>query len=78
MNTRDDDIPRDLVRPPEPGGEISGQHHGLRRPGDEQRLDQALREADLEDRGESVEDRLRDRRSSGVPAEDGGEDAAAE
>lgn len=55
-------------------GVASGQHQGLRRPSDDQEVEQALHDVDLQDQGESVEDRLRDRRSSGTPPREGGGD----
>lgn len=50
--------------------EASGKHQGLHRPGDDQRVRQVLDHVGLEDRGELVEDELRDRRGSGVPVVD--------
>jgi hypothetical protein len=49
------------------GGEASSRHQPLRRPGHEQQTKPRLEEVSLEDRGEAVEDELRDRRSSGQP-----------
>lgn len=49
------------------GGEASIRHQPLRRPGHEQQIKPRLEEVSLEDRGEAVEDELRDRRSSGQP-----------
>ena len=50
-----------------PSRDASGQHQGLKRPADDQRVEQALRDADLDELGENVEDQLRDRRGSGLP-----------
>ena len=59
-------------------GEASGRHHGLYRPGDEQRVDQTLDKVGLDDRGDMLEDEQRDRRSRGAaPSGEGeGEEAA--
>lgn len=57
------------VRGPVPG-QASGRHRGLRHPDDDQRIKQALDEADLADQGESVEDELRDRRGRGLADDD--------
>jgi len=48
-------------------GVASGQHQGLHRPSDDQRVEQALDDIGLEDQGEVLEDQLRDRRSRGAP-----------
>jgi len=48
-------------------GVASGKHQGLRRPADDQRIEQALDDVGLEDQGEVLEDDLRDRRSRGAP-----------
>ena len=70
MNTQHTKKPstgKDVVRP----GEASGRHQGLRQPGDDQRDEQALDGAGLDDLGVSVEDEIRGRRGSGVaPADD--------
>jgi hypothetical protein len=70
MNTQPTQKPstsNDVVRP----GEASGRHQGLRQPGDDQRDEQALDDAGLDDLGVSVEDEIRGRRGSGVaPADD--------
>jgi hypothetical protein len=59
------DTKRDLSR------EASGKHQGVRQPGDDQRVEQALDDAGLDDLGASVEDEIRGRRGSGVaPADD--------
>lgn len=50
--------------------QASGQHQALTRPADDQRVAQALDHVGLEDQGDVVEDQLRDRRGSGVPAPD--------
>ena len=50
--------------------QASGQHQALTRPADDQRVAQALDHVGLEDQGDVVEDQLRDRRGSGVPATD--------
>ena len=47
-------------------GQGSGKHQGLHRPADDQRVEHALDHVGLEDRGESIEDHLRDRHSKGV------------
>lgn len=49
------------------GGQASAKHQGLHRPADDQRIEQALDDVGLEDRGDVLEDELRDRRSSGAP-----------
>lgn len=49
-----------------PGGLASGKHQGLRQPADDERVEDALDNTGLEDRGELMEDHLRDRRSKGV------------
>jgi len=51
-------------------GVASGQHQGLHRPSDDQRVGQALDDVGLEDQGDVLEDQLRDRRSRGVPPQD--------
>jgi hypothetical protein len=48
-------------------GQASGQHQGLHHPDDDQRVKQALDDADLADLGESAEDQLRDRGGRGLP-----------
>lgn len=48
-------------------GQASGQHQGLHHPDENQRIKQALNDADLADLGESAEDQLRDRRGRGLP-----------
>ena len=48
-------------------GQGSGNHQGLHRPADDQRVEHALDHVGLDDRGESLEDHLRDRRSKGLP-----------
>lgn len=56
-------------------GVASGQHQGLHRPSDDQRVEQALDDVGLEDQGDVLEDQLRDRRSRGAPPQDeSGED----
>lgn len=52
-------------------GEASSRHQPLRRPGHEQQTKPRLDEVGLEDRGEALEDELRDRRSSGQRRESG-------
>ena len=47
-------------------GLASGKHQGLRRPADDERVEDALDNIGLEDRGELMEDHLRDRHSKGV------------
>ena len=47
-------------------GEASGKEQGLRQPADDGRVEDALGNIGLSDRGESMEDQLRDRRSKGV------------
>jgi hypothetical protein len=46
--------------------EASGRHHGLYRPGNEQRVDQKLDKVGLDDQGDMLEDEQRDRRSRGA------------
>lgn len=48
-------------------GQASGQHQGLHHPDEDQRVKQALDDADLADLGESAEDQLRDRGGRGLP-----------
>ena len=48
-------------------GQTSGQHQGLHHPDEDQRVKQALDDADLADLGESAEDQLRDRGGRGLP-----------
>ena len=48
-------------------GQASGQHQGLHHPADDQRVKQALDDADLADLGESADDQLRDRGGRGLP-----------
>lgn len=48
------------------GRQASARHQGLYRPHEDQRIDQALEQISLEDRGEAAEDYLRDRRSRGA------------
>lgn len=59
-------------------GQASGQHQGLHHPDDDQRVKQALDDADLADLGESAEDQLRDRGGRGLPGtrSEGEEDKA--
>ena len=45
----------------------SGQHQGLHRTCDDQRVEQALDDVGLEDQGDVLDDQLRDRRSRGAP-----------
>jgi hypothetical protein len=47
-------------------GEASGKHQGLRQPADDARVGDALDNIGLSDRGEEMEDHLRDRHSKGV------------
>lgn len=58
-------------------GIASGQHQGLHRPNDDQRVGQVLDDIGLDDQGEVLEDQLRDRRSRGAPPTDGDEDDSA-
>lgn len=58
-------------------GVASGQHQGLHRPNDDQRVGQILDDIGLDDRGEILEDQLRDRRSRGAPPTDGDEEGEA-
>ena len=46
-------------------GEASGQHQPVRRPDDDQAVEQRLGDVGLDDRGDALEDDLRDRRSRG-------------
>lgn len=67
---RDRDRDRDRSDEPIIGQAISqtsGQHQGLHHPDDDQRVKQALDDADLADLGESAEDQLRDRGGRGLP-----------
>ena len=54
---------RDLART----GEAGGQHQPVRRPDQDQSIEQRLDDVGLEDRGDVLEDDLRDRRSRGLP-----------
>ena len=54
---------RDLAR----AGEAGGQHQPVRRPDHDQSIEQRLDDVGLEDRGDVLEDDLRDRRSRGLP-----------
>lgn len=54
------------------GAEAGGRHAGLRHPIDDKGIEQRLDDVGLDDRGEALEDELRDRRSSGVPSGDRG------
>ena len=56
---------RDLAR----AGEAGGQHQPVRRPDRDQSVEQRLDDVGLEDRGDVLEDDLRDRRSRGLPQE---------
>ena len=47
-------------------GEASGKHQGLHQPADDERVEDALDSVGLVDRGEVMEDHLRDRHSKGV------------
>ena len=73
MNTQ---TPRDVrtARGQERSAEASGKHQGLHQPNDDQRVEQTLDKIGLEDdpesQGEMIEDQLRDRRGSGIPAVD--------
>jgi hypothetical protein len=62
---------------PNPGttgaGEASGKHQGLRQPADDERVEDAVDNIGLSDRGERMEDHLRDRNSKG--ARDGYDDS---
>ncbi|MCI4568438.1 hypothetical protein [Lysobacter sp. CFH 32150] len=58
-------------------GEASGRHQGLRRPSDAERIERALHVVSLEELGDVVEDQLRDRRSSGLPVADDGDNATS-
>ena len=49
-----------------PSAEASGKHQGLRQPADDGRVEDALDNVGFADRGERMEDQLRDRRSKGV------------
>jgi len=59
-------------------GQTSGQHQGLHHPDDDQRVKQALDDADLADLGESAEDQLRDRGGRGLPNDVGSDSDEAE
>ena len=53
------------------GSEAGGQQEGLRHPiDDQQRVKQRLDEVGLDDEGDVADDQLRDRGSSGMPAND--------
>lgn len=54
---------RDLAR----AGEAGGRHQPVRRPDHDQSIEQRLDDVGLEDRGDVLEDDLRDRRSRGLP-----------
>jgi hypothetical protein len=47
-------------------GRASGKHQGLRQPADDERVEDAVDNIGLSDRGESMEDQRRDRRGKGV------------
>ena len=49
-----------------PAGNASGKHQGLHQPADDGRVEDAVDNIGLSDRGELMEDQLRDRRSKGV------------
>jgi len=51
---------------PAASGEASGKHQGLRQPADDGRVEDAVDKIGLDDRGERMEDQLRDRHSKGV------------
>jgi hypothetical protein len=51
---------------PATSGEASGKHQGLRQPADDGRVENAVDKIGLDDRGERMEDQLRDRHSKGV------------
>ena len=64
--TGGDDRPRrdpDVAR----AGEAGGQHQPVRRPDHDQPVEQRLDDVGLDDRGDVLEDDLRDRRSRGGP-----------
>ena len=48
------------------GGEASGKKQGLREPGRDREVDDALANVSLKDRGTVMEDHLRDKRGNGV------------
>ena len=48
-------------------GEAGGQHQPVRRPDHDQPVEQRLDDVGLDDRGDVLEDELRDRRSRGGP-----------
>lgn len=70
MRTR----PTERQEPPHPSRQHGGQHQGLHRPSEDQRVEQALDHASLDDFGETTEDQIRDRRGSGIPAIDQADD----
>ena len=47
-------------------GQASPRHAGIKHPADEQVLEQKLDSADLDSRGSSIEDAMRDRHSKGM------------
>ena len=67
MNTRTPSEPERIRRDPDAtrAGEASGQHQPVRRPDDDQAVEQRLDDVGLDDRGDALEDDLRDRRSRG-------------
>ena len=73
MNTQTPPDSR-TARGQERSAEASGKHQGLHQPNDDQRVEQTLDKIGLEDdpesQGEMIEDQLRDRRGSGIPAVD--------
>lgn len=73
MATRTNPIER--LEQAHPSRQHGGQHQGLHRPSEDQRVEQALDHASLDDLGETTEDQLRDRRGSGIPAVEEGENA---
>ena len=59
-------------------GEASGKHQGLRQPAEDGRVEDTLDRIGLDDRGEAMEDQLRDRRGKGTAerADDANDPAA--
>jgi hypothetical protein len=57
-------------------GIASGKHQGLRHPADDERVEDALENTGLDDRGERMEDHLRDRHSKGARSDDDAIDRA--
>jgi hypothetical protein len=57
---------RSTSTPSDGSARASGQHHGLRQPDDDQRVEDALDNVGLKDSAATLEDEMRDRRGKGV------------